>query len=316
MKHQKENLVEREKQREDLGFGSKAVNKQARLVKSDGKFNVKKLGQSLNARLNIYHRLIMMSWTKLFFVLVIFYFLTNLFFGSIYYFIGVKNLAGIVPSDNLSDFWEAFFFSSQTLTTVGYGRISPTGYLTNFIAATESLIGLMTFAIMTGLLYGRFSKPSPRILYSENAIMAPYLNTTGLMFRLVNEKSNQLINVKASVIFSRNELSDGELKRRYYQLELERKEVKFFAMSWTLVHPITETSVLVGETAESLRNSDAEFLVSIEALDDTQADPVHSRKSYWHNEIVWEAQFQTMLHDHQDKYLLDLTKLNDFSKIN
>lgn len=304
-------LVEKEKQREDTGFGTIATSTSARLVNNEGNFNVKKIGQSFEARVNLYHKLITMSWAKFAVFSLGFYLTVNLAFAIIYYIIGIENLMGIDSNHGLSEFWEAYFFSSQTLTTVGYGRVSPVGYITNIIASVEAFIGLLSFSIMTGLLYGRFSKPIPRIRYSEKAIIAPYLDINGLMIRLANEKSNQIINVEASVIFSRNETVDGFIKRKYYGLDLERNKVKFFAMSWTLVHPITEKSVLFGETMESLQASDAEMLVTVEGTNDTFADPIYSRRSFLYNEIEIGKKFLPMTVPLEDYYLLDLNKLSD-----
>lgn len=316
MRLRRNTLVEREKQREDSGFGTNATSTTARLIDQSGNFNVKKIGQSLEARVNLYHKLITMSWPKFAFVALGFYLTVNLSFGIVYYFIGIENLMGVDKSHGLSDFWEAFFFSSQTMTTVGYGRVSPVGYITNIIASVEAFLGLLSFSILTGLLYGRFSRPVPRILYSEKAIIAPYLDINGLMVRMANEKSNQLINVEASMIFSRNEIENGMVKRKYYGLDLERSKVKFFAMYWTLVHPITEKSVLFGETPESLKASDAEILVSVEGTNDTFADYIHSRKSYLFDEIEMGRKFKPMLLESTgDTYLLDLTKLSDTSEI-
>ncbi|MBK9932760.1 MAG: potassium transporter [Cytophagaceae bacterium] len=316
MRLRRNTLVEREKQREDSGFGTNATSTTARLIDQSGNFNVKKIGQSLEARVNLYHKLITMSWPKFAFVALGFYLTVNLSFGIVYYYIGIENLMGVDKSHGLSDFWEAFFFSSQTMTTVGYGRVSPVGYITNIIASVEAFLGLLSFSILTGLLYGRFSRPVPRILYSEKAIIAPYLDINGLMVRMANEKSNQLINVEASMIFSRNEIENGMVKRKYYGLDLERSKVKFFAMSWTLVHPITEKSVLFGETPESLKASDAEILVSVEGTNDTFADYIHSRKSYLFDEIEMGRKFKPMLLESTgDTYLLDLTKLSDTSEI-
>ena len=316
MRLRRNTLVEREKQREDSGFGTNATSTTARLIDQSGNFNVKKIGQSLEARVNLYHKLITMTWPKFALVALGFYLTVNLSFGIVYYFIGIENLMGVDKSHGLSDFWEAFFFSSQTMTTVGYGRVSPVGYITNIIASVEAFLGLLSFSILTGLLYGRFSRPVPRILYSEKAIIAPYLDINGLMVRMANEKSNQLINVEASMIFSRNEIENGMVKRKYYGLDLERSKVKFFAMSWTLVHPITEKSVLFGETPESLKASDAEVLVSVEGTNDTFADYIHSRKSYLFDEIEMGRKFKPMLLESTgDTYLLDLTKLSDTSEI-
>jgi inward rectifier potassium channel len=311
----KQTLVEKEKQREDLGFGTKVTSENARLVRPDGSFNVRKLHQSFEARANIYHRLIKMHWLKFGLVIVGFYILVNLIFATLYFLIGIEHLAGVSSEDNLSNFWEAFFFSSQTLTTVGYGKISPAGYLTSFVAAVEALIGLMLFAIMTGLLYGRFSKPDPKILFSSKAIIAPYLDINGLMFRIANEKNNQLMNLKLSLIFSRNENTNGNIVRRYYTLETERSSVLFLPTAWTVVHPITKKSVLFGETTDTLRKSDGEFIVSVEAINDTMIDHVHTRMSYLYNELIWGAKFKSMLEPVGLEYVLDLSKIDEVDKV-
>jgi inward rectifier potassium channel len=315
MRQKKEDLVELEKNREDLGFGTKVISRKARLLRQDGTFNVKKIGQSLGAKINLYHRLLNTHWTLFIFFVFSFYLILNFIFAIIYYSIGVKNLVGINPSDSLSDFWEAFFFSSQTLTTVGYGHVHPVGYITSFVSAFEALIGLMTFAIITGLLYGRFSKPNPKLIFSKNALISPYLNINGLMVRMVNEKSNQLLNVEASIIYSRNEIEDGIEKRKYYNLDLERNKVRFFPMSWTLVHPITEKSPLYNLTYEDFEKSDTEFIVSIEGTNDTFADMIYVRNSYLYNEIEFGAKFENILDVEEDKYSLDLSKISDYQKV-
>ncbi len=304
--------VEQEKNREDSGFGSSAINENARLIKKDGTFNVKKLNQPLDARLNLYHRLVAMHWLKLGALILAFYFLLNLFFAAIYYAIGVEHLIGNDTDSGMDAFSEAFFFSSQTLTTVGYGKISPQGYLTSFVAGLEALAGLMTFAIITGLLYGRFSRPNPSIRHSENALISPYLDITGFMFRMANDRTNQLMDVEVTVMFTRNEEEEGHLKRKYYTLPLERHRIKYLATSWTVVHPITKDSVLYGETPESLQASDGEFLISVKGVNDTMIDPVHSLKSYLYSELIWGAKFDPILNVEGEEYTLDLAQINSY----
>lgn len=305
-----ENLVEKEKLREDLGFGTQATSNDARLINPNGDFNVVKIGQSFESRLNLYHRLITMHWASLGGLIILFYFFLNLIFASIYYGLGIEHLHGTQQDSGLSAFWEAFFFSSQTLTTVGYGQISPAGYWASMVAAIEALLGLMSFAIMTGLLYGRFSRPSPKIRFSKKAIIGPYLDINALMLRVINEKSNQLFNVEASVILSRNEVKNKKVIRRYYALDLERSKVKFFPMSWTIVHPITKNSPLWGQTAETLAKSDSEFLIAIEGINDTYADHHYSRKSFLYDELIWGAKFEPLLNTDGDKYTVDLNTID------
>jgi inward rectifier potassium channel len=309
-------LVERERNRQDLGFGTKMTDRRTRLITNNGQFNVKRQGQSFWAWLNTYNRLITISWRTFFLLVLLVYLLLNLIFAGLYYFIGVEHLAGVDMATTHSQFWDAFFFSAQSLTTVGYGRIAPIGFAASFIAGIEALTGLMMFAIITGLLYGRFSRPNPRILFSKNAIIAPYLDTNALMFRMVNEKSNQIINMEVSLVFSKVEEKNGTRNRQYYGLTLERAKVNFFPTNWTIVHAITEDSPFYGETPESLAAADAEFMIATQGIDDTFADPVHKRHSYFHDELVWGAKFKPMLeNDGEESYILDLSKINDYDNV-
>ncbi len=313
----KDLLVEKEKNRQDLGFGTKATNRKARLVNDNGQFNIHRKGQSFFAWLNAYNRLITMSWTKFVITTFLFYTSLNFVFAFIYLLIGTdeKNFGGMNLSNPQTQFWDAFFFSAQTLTTVGYGRIAPLSFSASWVASIESLIGLMIFAIITGLLYGRFSRPNPRILFSKNAIFSPYLDTNALMFRMVNERSNQIINIEVNVVFSKIEEKNGISSRQYYRLTLERSAVNFFPTNWTIVHPITEDSPLYGETPETLAKTDAEILVAIQGVDDTFADMIYKRVSYLHTEMVWGAKFLPMLDSEGDTYYLDLSKINDFERV-
>jgi inward rectifier potassium channel len=309
-------LVERERNRQDLGFGTKMTDRRTRLITNNGQFNVKRVGQSFEAWLNTYNRLITISWRTFFLLVLLVYLLLNLIFAGLYYFIGVEHLAGVDMATTHSQFWDAFFFSAQSLTTVGYGRIAPIGFAASFIAGIEALTGLMMFAIITGLLYGRFSRPNPRILFSKNAIIAPYLDTNALMFRMVNEKSNQIINMEVSLVFSKVEEKNGTRNRQYYGLTLERAKVNFFPTNWTIVHAITEDSPFYGETPESLAAADAEFMIATQGIDDTFADPVHKRHSYFHDELVWGAKFKPMLeNDGEESYILDLSKIDDYDQV-
>lgn len=306
-------LVENERNRQDSGFGSKLTDRRKRLLKADGQFNIKRKGQSFEAWLNIYNRFIMMPWSTFFLIVLVVYLVLNFIFAITYYLIGVEHLIGVNMTSTHSQFWDSFFFSAQSLTTVGYGRISPDGFAASWVSSIESLTGLMMFAIVTGLLYGRFSRPNPRILFSKNALIAPYLNINAFMFRMVNERSNQLINMDVSVVFSKIEERNGVSNRRYYGLTLERAKVNFFPTNWTLVHPLTEDSPLYNESPESLIASDAEFMIAIQGVDDTFADAVHVRHSYTADEMVWGAKFTTMLEgDGNDAYILDLKKVGDY----
>jgi inward rectifier potassium channel len=308
---QNSQLVEQEKQRNDLGFGTTLTNAQSRLVNQDGSFNLVRVNGSLWDRLNIYNRLITMRWSRFFVLLMGAYIVTNTLFAGIYMLADARSLAGIDDKVMNGPFWKCFFFSAQTLTTVGYGHISPNSFLTSSIAAFESMIGLLAFALGTGLLYGRFSRPVAHIRFSKNAVFAPYLDVNAWMFRIINTRANQLINIEVTTTLSRLEQKpDGTLTRKYYGLNLERSKVAFFPANWTLVHPITDKSPLYGCTPEELEQADAEILISLQALDDTFVQMVHTRFSYRYSEIRWGHKFRPMFNREQQTEL-DLDKLDE-----
>ena len=306
-------LVEQERRRDDLGFGTKLTNSLSRLVNQDGSYNVVRVNSTLWDRLNIYNRLITMGWAQFLGWILVAYLVANTLFAGIYVLAGSHTLVGVDEKVLNGPFWKCFFFSSQTLTTVGYGHISPNNFLTSSIAAFESMLGLLAFALATGLLYGRFSRPIAHVRFSKQSVFAPYLDVNGWMFRIINTRANQLINLEISVTLSRLEAKpDGSLYRKYYVLHLERNKVAFFPTNWTIVHPITDQSPLYGCTPEDLERSDAELLVSLQALDDTFVQNVHKRFSYRYNEIRWGHKFRPMFNgSQQDTVVLDLNMLDD-----
>ncbi|HEV7348736.1 ion channel [Telluribacter sp.] len=290
-------LLNEEENRKDLGFGQRITDRQSRLINRDGTFNVERRGQSFLNSINWYHRLVTIHWWQFFGCIFLVYLLLNSLFALIYLLIGIEQLQGVeVDSYPVHGaFWEAFFFSAQTLTTVGYGRVSPLGFWSNSVASIEALMGLLMFVIATGLLYGRFSRPLPRIRFSKTALISPYLDINGFMFRIIHERDNELIDLEAELSLSRLEvLPNGQRVRKYYTLELERNHVNFFPLNWTIVHPITSKSPLSGATPDSLMESDTEILVLLRAMDETFMQQVHTRYSYRYEEIVWGAKFEPM----------------------
>ena len=300
----------------DLGFGTKALNQTRRLINRDGSFNVKRRGLPLKQTLSFYHSLLTISWMKFHIVIFLSYVSINLVFAFIYMWVGVQNLQGIVGQTIIERFWDAFFFSIQTFTTVGYGRISPVGFGAGTVSAIESLVGLMSFALATGLIYGRFSRPSANIVYSKNAVIAPYRDITAFEFRIVNARKSQLIEAEMQVMLSMKDIKNGSRKRSFHELNLERQKVNFFTLNWTIVHPIDEESPLYGFTEKDLIKSDAEFLILLKAYDDTFAQTVHSRSSYKFNEVVWGAKFQSIYsEDSQEITMIDFEKFHDIEKV-
>lgn len=306
-------LVVQEEQRLDPGFGTRLNDTNTRLINHDGSFNIRRSGQRFYDWLNLYNRLITMGWRQFMGWVLVFYVVVNGLFALVYLLAGADQLQSSVENQPYGPFWKAFFFSSQTMTTVGYGHIAPVSFTVSIIAAMESMIGLLSFALVTGLLYGRFSRPVAHIRFSIQSVFAPYLDVNGWMFRVVNTRANQLIDVEVEVSLTRLETSaDGVRQRRYYRLNLERNKVTFFPTNWTLVHPITTTSPLHGCTPEALAESDAEFLILLRAMDDTFSQVVHSRYSYRYNEVLWGQKFSPMYDGtQQGNTTLDFDKLDD-----
>ena len=276
----------------DLGFGSVvARDKRVRLLNRDGSFSVARTGLGFWTSISPYHALLTMPWGVYLALASFSYLVVNALFACAYLLCGPGALAGAHEGQVHNDFLRAYFFSVQTLATIGYGHISPSGLPANILVTIESLVGLLGFALVTGLLFARFSRPTARILFSDTAVIAPYRGMTAFEFRVANRRSNQIIELEAKVLYSRMERSEGTDVRRFYELALERRRVTFFPLSWTIVHPIDGSSPLHGLTDNDLRESDAEFLILLTGIDETFSQTVHARSSYKAHEIVWNAKF-------------------------
>jgi len=272
----------------DLGFGSVVGGaNEKRLLNRDGSFNPRREGMPFLASLNAYHFFLTISWKKFITVVVAGYLGANVLFALAYLACGADSISGQEAAKFGGTFARAFFFSVETLGTIGYGNIQPNGIMANVIVTIESLTGLLVLALGTGILFARFSRPTAAIVFSERAVIGPYRNVTGFMFRLTNGRANQLIELEGKVLFSRME---NDL-RRYDQLTLERTRVVFFPMSWTIVHPIDEKSPLYGLSRQDLVERDAEFMVLLSGVDETFSQTVHARTSYKPTEIAFGERF-------------------------
>jgi inward rectifier potassium channel len=244
-------------------------------------------------------------------VIIISYTLVNLLFASVYYFIGFEHFGGILSESEAGRFMELFFFSAQTLTTVGYGHVYPNNIASSSVSAVESMLGLLGFALATGIIYGRFSRPKTSILYSENVLISPYKNITGLMFRVANSKQNELIEAEASVVLSFS--SPNTNKREFVALTLERSKINFLTLSWTIVHPIDEQSPLYNIGIDELIKQDAELIILLKAINDTYSQTVYSRNSYKASDFVDGVKFVPIKQD-VDKSGHILINLQDIHK--
>ncbi len=297
----------------DPGLTTQYSGQLRRAINPDGSFNVHRKGLRLRDT-NLYLKLIDTTWPHFFLFVVLAFLAVNLAFAGIYTVIGVEHLKGTEPE--MSSFENAFFFSVHTLTTVGYGNIYPVGGWTNATSAAEAATGLMVFAVITGLLYGRFSRPSARFLFSNRALIAPYQDGNSLQFRLANARDNVLLNVEARVLLMTVETRDSQLKRNFIDLNLERRHVYFFPLTWTVVHPIDPDSPLYGKTLEDLAKTATEILILIQGFDDTFSQLVHAQYSYRHDEIIWGAKFVPAFSvDPKGDLVLEVDRIHEIARL-
>ncbi|WP_291145143.1 ion channel [Flavobacterium sp. UBA7680] len=301
------------------GFGTNAGSYGGRFVNKNGTPNIEKRGMNLLRRISWYHTMIDMPNWKFMLILFSFYIIINFIFAVVYYAIGIEHLDGISPSGSLlTQFGQAYFFSAQTFTTVGYGHISPTGFLTSALSAAEALIGLLSFAIATGLFFGRFSKPTAFLKFSHNALISPYGEGKGLMIRLVPFKNTNFTDAIAKVTLGMSVEENGQRVNKFYSLNLEIDRINALSLSWTLVHPIDENSPLYTFTEEDFKNTHGEILVFITTFDDMFSNTVAARTSYTFSEIIYGAKFKIMYNRSKDgsKTILHLDKLDQFDTTN
>jgi inward rectifier potassium channel len=294
---------------QDLGFGSVLSGERTtRLLNPDGSFNVERRGLHPVAAMSAYHWLLTMSWPRFLALVALVYILANAFFACLYAAMGPGALSGVEGA--FARRWAGcFFFSVHTFATIGYGSISPVSLGANLLVTVESLVGLLGFAVATGVVYARFARPVAFIIFSRTALVAPYRGGTGFMFRLVNGRSNQLIEMHARV--SVNLSRHG--KREFHELSLERDQVTLLPLAWTVVHPIDESSPLNGMTREEIAASDPEFFAVITALDETFAQQVHARRSYRLDELVWGARFVDLFIREPDRPIaIDVQRLHEY----
>jgi inward rectifier potassium channel len=298
----------------DLGFGS-VVSRESRqrLLNRDGSFNVVRSGLGLLGSFAPYQHALTVSWGGFLGAFALLYVAINLLFALAYLACGPQALQGAGAEMLGGRFSQAFFFSIQTFATIGYGQMAPNGLAANLVVTVEALVGLIYQALATGLLFARFARPTASILFSHRAVVAPYNGGRGLMFRIVNRRRSEIIELEAQVLYSSLEPdARGGTVRRYRPLPLERNKVTFFPLAWTIVHPIDEASPLAQVTAEDLERTQAEILVLLSGIDETFEQIVHTRSSYRANEVVWNARFQSMFlgTDSRPQLAVDITRVH------
>lgn len=286
-------------------FQEPVLPKLQSMLNEKGQSNVVRLGIGRSPWHDLYYLLLTISWSWFFALTMLLYAVANTLFAFLY-LVGGDNLANAQPGS----FWDAFFFSVQTMATIGYGAISPKTFYGNVVVSIEAMLGLLGVAVITGLAFARLARPTARILFSRVALITQYNGVQTLMFRTANERGNQILEARLWVFVVRDEVTaEGQSMRRFYDLPLSRQQSPVFNLTWTAMHPIDETSPLYGETPESMRERATEIVVSLTGVDETVAQTVHSRYSYRTQEIVWDRQFVDML-----TYTADGRRALDFSR--
>jgi inward rectifier potassium channel len=298
----------------DLGFGSVVAREsRKRLLNRDGTFNVRREGLGYWEALSAYHYFITISWPKFLGYVAGAYVVLNALFAAAFVACGAGALTGFSNEGAMERFTRAFFFSVHTLATIGYGNIVPVTFAANLMVALESLVGLLGFSIIAGIMFARFARPRAEIAFSKIAVVAPYRGKTALMFRIVNKKRNEIVEMEAKVLLARRKRGGDATDREFIPLKLERERVVFFPLAWTIVHPIDDTSPLNSCSPNDLRALDAELLILLNGFDETFSQTVHTRSSYKVDEIVWGAKFRNMFNplDSDGTISVDIRKLHE-----
>jgi inward rectifier potassium channel len=285
-------------------------NSSWRLLNRDGTFNVARRGRRVVSH-DSYHSLLSLNWQKFLLLLVFTYVVINTTFAILYVACGDGALSGISQEGFLKHFSDAFFFSVQTFSTIGYGKITPESIPANLLVTIEALTGLLSVALATGLIFARFSRPTARVLFSEVAVIDSHDATPSFIFRMANQRQNQIYEATVKVVMSISEMTkEGVRFRTFYDLKLERSMSPLFALTWTIVHPIEKDSPLFGKSKQDLIDAEVEILVTMTGLDETFSQTVHARFSYIPKEIRWNKKFADMLGRNDGLVTVDMSRMH------
>jgi inward rectifier potassium channel len=256
-----------------------------------GKLAVTIRGMRRRRWTDLYHQLLTLGWGGFLLVWIVVYLSVNLVFATLFW-LDRGGLSGARPGS----FEDAFFFSVQTLGTIGYGVIAPKSHFANALVAVESFFSFGISALSTGLIFARVSRPTARVMFSRHAVVTPVNGVPTLMFRAANERRNQVLEAEVTVTLARNMTTiEGVTYKAFQALELKRARSPFFALSWSVMHVVDETSPLFGQTLESLIADQAEIVVILAGVDETLAQRIHARHSYLPHEIVWDRRLADII---------------------
>jgi inward rectifier potassium channel len=260
-----------------------------RAVSRDGRDRLLRINLPSDPLHDVYHLLLSTTWAQLLGLYAVAFLTVNGVFALLYW-------AGGQDVEHATGFADEFFFSVQTMCTIGYGVMAPHGLYANVLATLEAFTGVVIFSIATGIAFAKFSRPTARVLFSRVAVVRPWDDgVPALQFRMGNLRGNRIIEARITLTLMRNETRDGENLRRFHDLQLTRSTATFFALSWTATHLIDKSSPLYGRSADDLRRDQCELIVSLLGLDENFAQTVHARYSYVADEIVWNARFVDVL---------------------
>jgi inward rectifier potassium channel len=304
----------------DTGFGTNASNYGGRFINRDGTFNLRKEGFPFLKRYSIYHSMLTLPRWKFIGLLVLFYLVINLAYTIIYLIVGLDQLQGVIATTGWGKFKEAYFFSTETFTTVGYGRVNPIGDGANFVASIEAMSGFLSFALATGLMFGRFARPRAYLVFSDHALISPYKGGTALMFRFASYKDKHTltdVEIRVNIGLQVPKDDGSGMEYRYYDLSLERTRVESLPMNWTVVHPIDDKSPLMGFNYDDMKAADVEVYVLIRGFDDVYSNQVLQRTSYTYHEIKYNRKFVPMYRESDDgnTTILELHKMNSYQEL-
>ena len=271
---------------------------------------VRVLGRRPTGFGDLYHGLIRLSWAKFFAGFVVAFLLLNVVFAGLYG-LDAQGLSSSA-STHFSTFWHAFFFSIHTIATIGYGDSVPVSFYANILVVIETTIGLLFFAVTSGIMFARFSQPSARILFSDKMVIRPFQGVPTLMFRAMNDRRNFILEASMNVAVLRTEVIDGKSMRRFYDLPLIRRSNPVFALSWTAMHPIDAASPLAGLDAQSFLEGADEIVVILTGTDASLAQPLHARHAYGPDQVYFDHDFVDVISaDERGRRVIDRRRFHD-----
>ncbi len=277
------------------------------VINRDGTLNIHRPREFSKLFFDLYHYFLAIPWPKFFTILIVVFFVFNSLFGFLYFSMGPKALSGIRNDNEFNRLMDCFFFSVKSIDGV-----SPIGLWPNMLAMIESYLGMLTLVIVTGLLYARFARPRARVIFSDNAIIGIYNHKPCIVFRVANERLNQIVEARMTVTLTKMVTSqEGETSRKLFNLKLENDYSPVFALSWTIRHFIDESSPLFEMDENKMKESQVVIFASLSGLDDTFAQTIAARTVYRYDEIVTNKRFKDILVWKDNKMHIDLKGIHD-----